>query len=152
MILKIHSCAKVGRTDRCGTHHPWLATVVRDHASCAFVCQFLPDTGSERQALPKGRPSTVTQQRIERSKLMARPRADLELAASVVGYRLFRMSPGDVQALRRRPGPVPEGWQRVPPSLLRYADEQTVAGTAAVFTAMEAMATPPERFHNWGVV
>jgi hypothetical protein len=94
----------------------------------------------------------VTQQRIERSKLMARPRADLELAASVVGHRLFRMSPGDVQALRRRPGPVPEGWQRVPPSLLRYADEQTVAGTAAVFAAMEAMATPPERFHNWGVV
>ena len=30
----------------------------------------------------------------------------------------------------------------VPPSLLRYADEQTVAGTAAVFTAIEAMATP----------
>jgi len=62
------------------------------------------------------------------------------------------MSPGDVHALRRRPGPVPQGWQRVPPSLLRYADEQTVAGTAAVFAAMEAMATPPERFYDWGVV
>ena len=94
----------------------------------------------------------MTQQRIERSTAMARPRVDLELAASVVGYRLFRMSPGDVHALRRRPGPVPAGWQRVPPSLLRYADEQTVAGTAAVFTAIEAMATPAERFHNWGVV
>jgi hypothetical protein len=76
----------------------------------------------------------------------------LVLAASVVGYRLFRMLPGDVPVLRRRPGPVPEGWQRVPPSLLRYADEQTVAGTAAVFAAMEAMATPPQRFHDWGVV
>ena len=69
-----------------------------------------------------------------------------------MGYRLFRMSPGDVQALRRRPGPVPEGWKRVPPSLLRYADEQTVAGIAAVFAAIEAMATRPERFHDWGVV
>ena len=48
--------------------------------------------------------------------------------------------------------PVSEGWPRVPPSLLRYADEQTVAGTAAVFAAMEAMAKPPERFHDWGVV
>jgi hypothetical protein len=94
----------------------------------------------------------VTQQRIERSRASARPRAELVLAASVVGYRLFRMSPGDVQALRRRPGPVPEGWKRVPPSLLRYADEQTVAGIAAVFAAIEAMATRPERFHDWGVV
>lgn len=94
----------------------------------------------------------MTQQRIERYRASARPRAELVLAASVVGSRLFRMSPGEVQALRRRPGPVPEGWQRVPPSLLRYADEQTVAGTAAVFAAMEAMATPPERFHDWGVV
>jgi hypothetical protein len=102
--------------------------------------------------LPKGRSSTVTQQRIERSRASARPWAELELTACVVGHRLFRMSPGDVPALRRRPGPVPEGWPRVPPSLLRYADEQTVAGTAAVFAAMEAMATPPERFHDWGVV
>ena len=62
------------------------------------------------------------------------------------------MSPGDVSALRSRPGPVPEGWPRVPPSLLRYADEQTVAATAAVFAAIEAMAVPPERFHDWGVV
>ena len=45
----------------------------------------------------------------------------------------------DVPALRRRPGPVPGGWGRVPPSLLRNSDEQTIAGTAAVFTAMEMM-------------
>ena len=40
----------------------------------------------------------------------------------------------------------------MPPSLLRYADEQTIAGTAAVFTAMEAMGSHPERFEGWGVV
>lgn len=62
------------------------------------------------------------------------------------------MTPSDVPALRKKPGPVPEGWRRVPPSLLRYADEQTIAGTAAVFTAMEVMGSPPERFEGWGVV
>jgi hypothetical protein len=36
--------------------------------------------------------------------------------------------------------------------LLRYSDEQTVAGTAAVFTAMESMGSPGDRFVSWGVV
>jgi hypothetical protein len=74
------------------------------------------------------------------------------LAGEVKGYGLFRISPGDVPALRRKPGPVPEGWERVPPSLLRYSDEQTVAGTAAVFSAMEAMGLAPDAFEGWGVV
>ena len=62
----------------------------------------------------------------------------------------FGMTPPDVAALRRRPGPVPEGWSRVPASLLRYADEQTIAGTAAVFTAIEAMGSSPDRFPRLG--
>jgi hypothetical protein len=47
---------------------------------------------------------------------------------------------------------VPEGWDRVSPSLLRYSDEQTVAGVAAVFTAVERMGSDPSRFEGWGVV
>jgi len=74
------------------------------------------------------------------------------LAGNVMGHCLFRMAPGDVQALRRRPGPIPDGWGRVPPSLLRNSDEQTIAGTAAVFTAIEVMGLHPERFSAWGVV
>jgi hypothetical protein len=74
------------------------------------------------------------------------------LAAELVGSGLFRMAPGDVPALRRKPGPVPEGWSRTPPSLLRYSDEQTVAGTAAVFSAMAALGVAPDRFEGWGVV
>jgi hypothetical protein len=62
------------------------------------------------------------------------------------------MAPEEKAALRRRPGPVPEGWSRTPPSLLRYADEQTVAGTAAVFGAMDALSRPPADFERWGVV
>jgi hypothetical protein len=74
------------------------------------------------------------------------------LAAEVTGVALFRAGPPDLSALRRRPGPVPEGWLRTPPSLLRYADEQTVTGTAAVFAAMATMGARPEGFEGWGVV
>jgi hypothetical protein len=74
------------------------------------------------------------------------------LAGAVMGSALFRMSPSDVPALRRKPGPVPEGWGRVPPSLLRNSDEQSIAGTAAVFTAMEVMALRGDECAYWGVV
>src|SRR5207244_5683040 len=74
------------------------------------------------------------------------------LAGEVQGYGLFRMSPGEVPALRRKPGPIPEGWSRTPPSLLRYSDEQTVAGTAAVFAAIESMGRAPAEFEGWGIV
>jgi hypothetical protein len=74
------------------------------------------------------------------------------LAADVMGAALLRARPSEVPALRRRPGPVPEGWTRTPPSLLRYSDEQTVTATAAVFTAIAAMRTGPDQFAGWGVV
>jgi hypothetical protein len=74
------------------------------------------------------------------------------LSGAVAGLALFRARPPDLPALRRRPGPVPEAWLRTPPSLLRYADEQTVTGTAAVFAAMATMGARPEGFEGWGVV
>jgi hypothetical protein len=74
------------------------------------------------------------------------------LAGEVMGSALFQVGLSDVPALRRRPGPVPEGWSRTSPSLLRYSDEQTVAGTAAVFAAIAAMGTGPDAFEGWGVV
>ncbi|HEV3164546.1 MAG TPA: hypothetical protein VGZ22_11010 [Isosphaeraceae bacterium] len=40
----------------------------------------------------------------------------------------------------------------MPGSLLRYSDEQTVAGVAAVFSAMEGLRLKPDRFEGWGVV
>jgi hypothetical protein len=40
----------------------------------------------------------------------------------------------------------------VPPSLLRYADEQTVAGVAAVFEAIAGLERAPSDFEGWGVV
>jgi hypothetical protein len=89
---------------------------------------------------------------MERFSLSAGLKARPILAGEVMGYALFRMKASDVPALRKKPGPMPHGWGRVPPSLLRYADEQTIAGTAAVFTAIEAMGSHPKRFEGWGVV
>ena len=66
----------------------------------------------------------------------AGPRQGPFSPAEVMEHGLFRMSPGEVPALRRRPGAIPDGWGAVAPSLLRYSDEQTVAGTAAVFAAI----------------
>jgi hypothetical protein len=94
----------------------------------------------------------VTDQTKERRSATAGPEVGPMLAGEVVGHGLFRMSPGDVPALRRRPGPIPDGWGSVPPSLLRYSDEQTIAGTAAVFAAMEGMGLPRDGFQEWGVV
>ena len=82
----------------------------------------------------------------------ARPESGPTLAGDVVGHGLFRLASRDVAVVRKRPGPVPEGWGRVPPSLLRYSDEQTVAGVAAVFTAMQGSGLAPDRFDGWGVV
>ncbi|MHB1558911.1 MAG: hypothetical protein ACYC61_15775 [Isosphaeraceae bacterium] len=74
------------------------------------------------------------------------------LVGVVAGMALYRARPAEIPALRRRPGPVPEGWSRTPVSLLRYADEQTVAGTAAVFQAIAAMGASPDAFEGWGIV
>ena len=72
------------------------------------------------------------------------------LAGTVVAHGLFRLNPCDMKAMRRRPGPIPERWERVPPTLLRYSDEQTVAGVAAVFTAIDEAGLEPERVCGLG--
>jgi hypothetical protein len=96
----------------------------------------------------------VTDQITERPKpgSMLTATASPVLTAKVMARALFRLRPADLPALRKRPGPVPESSARVPPSLLRYADEQTVAGTSAVFTAIAAMGADPGQFETWGVV
>jgi hypothetical protein len=94
----------------------------------------------------------VTDPTIQRIPTSVGPENGLALVGEVLEYGFFRMSRGDLAALRRRPGALPEGWRAVPPSLLRYSDEQTVAGTAAVFAAIARGGFPPGEFENWGVV
>jgi hypothetical protein len=78
--------------------------------------------------------------------------AGLGLAGDVLGHGLFRMSPAEVSALRRKPGPVPDGWAAPAPSLLRNSDEQTIAGLCAVYAAIDFMCLPPDGYEGWGVI
>jgi hypothetical protein len=89
---------------------------------------------------------------MERFSTSVGPEAGPILAGEIMGHGLFRMSPGDVPALRRRPGPTPDGCGGVAPSVLRYSDEQSIAGTAAALVAIERMGLPRESFEGWGVV
>jgi hypothetical protein len=89
---------------------------------------------------------------MERFPTTVGPKAEPILAGEVMEYGLFRMSPGDVPALRRRPGAIPDGWAAPAPSLLRYSDEQTIAGTAAVFAAIARGGLARGEFEGWGVV
>lgn len=103
---------------------------------------------------PEGRPLDVmdrTKERLAAGK-DSRPGSGPMLAGEVMGSALLRVRPSEFPALRKRPGPVPEGWSRTPPSLLRYSDEQTVVGTAAVFAAIAGMRAVPEAFEPWGAV
>ncbi len=74
------------------------------------------------------------------------------LYGEVVGHGLFRMPSSDVAGVRRKPGPIPEGWAPAPASLLRNSDEQTIAGLCAVFTAIDRMGLARDHFDGWGVV
>ena len=74
------------------------------------------------------------------------------LTGEVMGHGLFRMPTEDVASLRRSPGPIPEEWGPVHPSLLRHSDEQTIAGLCAVFTAIQMMRSPRDRYDGWGIV
>jgi hypothetical protein len=74
------------------------------------------------------------------------------LTGKVVGHGMVRMPSGDVAAVRRKPGPIPEGWAAPAPSLLRNSDEQTIAGLCAVFSAIDKVAQPRDRYEGWGVV
>jgi hypothetical protein len=89
---------------------------------------------------------------MERFATSAGPEAGLDLAGEILGHGLCRMSPDDVSVLRRRPGPTSPGWDGVAPSVLRYSDEQSIAGTAATLAAIERMGLPQAAFDGWGVV
>jgi hypothetical protein len=89
---------------------------------------------------------------MDRAPAIAGREAGPILIGEVLGHGLFRMAPDDVPAVRRRPGPVPGGWEPISPSLLRNSDEQTIAGTAAVFTAIAQMGLGRDCLEDWGVV
>jgi hypothetical protein len=69
-----------------------------------------------------------------------------EVAADAV----VRASLESLAELRRNPGPVPG--EPPPASLLKHADEQTVAGLCAVYQAIAKAGWQTTCFRDWGVV
>lgn len=69
-----------------------------------------------------------------------------EVAADAV----VRVSLDSLAELRRHPGPV--HGEPLPAGFLKHADEQTVAGLAAVYQAIERAGLHSACFRDWGVV
>ena len=76
------------------------------------------------------------------------------MTCTLAGHASVRIAAEEVAAHRRTPGPACGG--PLPASLLKHADEQTVAGVAAALRAIEAFGLAPdgtpETFRRWGIV
>jgi hypothetical protein len=71
-------------------------------------------------------------------------------ACDLLAWAAVRAAPEGMPALRQRPGPG--AGARVPPAFLKHADEQTVAGLAAVLQAIDRHGLAGTRFTDWGVL
>jgi hypothetical protein len=74
----------------------------------------------------------------------------MAICSDVLAYAGVRVTADMLPGLRQRPGPgIGES---LPATFLRHADEQTVAGLAAVLHAMERSGMTVAHFKDWGVV
>jgi hypothetical protein len=71
-------------------------------------------------------------------------------ACSVAAYGVVEAALGELPALRDQPGS--SSARPIPPRFLRYADEQTVVGLAAVLRAIDAHPLRDACFDEWGVL
>lgn len=80
------------------------------------------------------------------------PPRDSGLVGSIVGHGTCRATREQLSEWRKRPAAGSERDARIAPSLLRYSDEQTIAGVIASFDAADRMGAEPARFKDWGLV
>lgn len=78
---------------------------------------------------------------------LAGPHLSSIICCPVAGFATLRATPEQIAALRQNP--VPASSQ---PSLLKYADEQTIAGLGAVVQAIQRHGLAESDFSEWGVV
>ena len=71
-------------------------------------------------------------------------------ACAVEAYGVVRVPVGEIAALRKAPGP--SIGTKVPPSLMKHADHQTVLALAAVLTAAHDFGWSDRSFADWGVI
>jgi hypothetical protein len=76
--------------------------------------------------------------------------AEPAIACDVLAHGAVRVPPETLPALRQRPGPG--AGERLPASFLKHADEQSVAGLAAVLRAIADHDLTGTAFTSWGVV
>lgn len=74
----------------------------------------------------------------------------LVFEAGVAASAMIAARVAELPALRECPGPT--AGRALPPRFLRYSDEQTVVGLAAVLQAMAAPALRDGPFDDWGVL
>lgn len=72
------------------------------------------------------------------------------ISCELASFGVVQASQPALPALRQAPFP-PNG-ERLPAALLKHADEQTVAGLAAVFQAIQQSGQSISAFRDWGVV
>ncbi len=77
-------------------------------------------------------------------------RVESAISADVVASAGIQVTMDMFGALRQRPGPGPG--VALPASVLRHADEQTVAGLAAVLHAIHDFKMNAADFRDWGIV
>lgn len=81
--------------------------------------------------------------------LIAPPNATA-ISCAVAAASAVRAGVDQLKELRLNPGPV--AGQPLPTNFLKHADDQTVAGLAAVLKAAQSEALAGEEFTDWGVV
>ena len=80
-------------------------------------------------------------------------RQEVGLSAEVRAHAVCRMSREQICSARRKPASPPEGWPAVQPSLLRHADDQTIAAMAAVHATLRRMGHGDSHcLENWGIL
>ena len=73
-----------------------------------------------------------------------------QIGCDVLAWGTAEADVGELPALRQRPHPADPG--AVPANLLKHADDQTVAGMAALFRAVHRFGLNRDAFRDWGVV
>jgi hypothetical protein len=72
------------------------------------------------------------------------------VSCGIAAFGTVQATLDDMAALRQRPGPVVG--PPLPPSFLKYSDEQTVVGLAAVYQAIQDFGLAGRAFHDWGIL
>ena len=79
-------------------------------------------------------------------------RHQIILSAEVRAHAFCRLNREQICSARRKPGHSPEGWPAVPHSLLRNAEDQTIAAVAAVHGTLLCMGSKRSPLlEHWGI-